>query len=101
MEYTLDIKKMISLFKEAENKEHDIFLDTSGEEYLFNILKRYYESDNILFGDIDMNSFDEDDIISLIDDKSYVLENRFRGAYKICRNFDEAAPKTLLTKKFF
>lgn len=48
-----------------------------------------------------MNSFDEDDIISLIDDKSYVLENRFRGAYKICRNFDEAAPKTLLTKKFF
>lgn len=103
MEFAIDLNKMTQSMKmaDADTGELDL-IETEGEQYIVdNIFKKLLNERAVRVSDIDFDAFEEDDIVNIIDNKLYSLENRFRGVEKIAKFFMGAPPITLSSRQFF
>lgn len=103
MEYTLDLEHMVSALKKADTvPEVPDFIETEGEKYIFdNVIAKYISKQPIYVGDIDFDAFDEDDIVSLIDDKSELIEGRINSLHNIVNTFAQMPAKVAAERKYF
>ena len=102
MEYKLDISHLRASLKRAD-AQPDVpdYIETEGERYIFDhIIKRHTAGKPIFVGDIDLDAFDEDDIVSLIDDKADAIDAHYSSVARIVAIFAET-PAKATSKRFF
>ena len=102
MDYKLDLPQLRASLKRADAQPTvPDFIETAGERYIYDhIITRHTAGEPIHVGDIDLDAFDEDDIVSLIDDKSDAIDAHFSSVAHIVTTFAEAPAKTT-TRQFF
>lgn len=102
MDYKLDISHLRTSLKRADAQPAvPDYIETEGERYIFDhIIKRHTAGEPIFVGDIDLDAFDEDDIVSLIDDKSDAIDAHFSSVAHIVTTFTETPAKTA-ARRFF
>lgn len=103
MELVLDITRLCSeLHNIGEDNGIRDFCDTPGEQYLYeNVVKKCVSGTELRFCDIDFNAFDEDDIISIIDDKDNEIDADLCAAVHFVDAFEKSSALTAKTKRFF
>ena len=103
MDYTLDLEHMVSALKKADTRPIiPEFIETEGERYIFeNVVLKYISKKPVHVGDIDFDAFDEDDIVSLIDDKSEFIEEKLGALHRIVDVFSKMPAKATRERKFF
>ena len=102
MDYKLDLPQLRASLKRA-NAQPTVpdFIETAGERYIYDhIITRHTAGEPIHVGDIDLDAFDEDDIVSLIDDKSDAIDAHFSSVAHIVTTFAETPAKTA-ARRFF
>ena len=102
MDYKLDLPHLRASLKRA-NTQPTVpdFIETAGERYIFDhIIKRHTAGKPIFVGDIDLDAFDEDDIVSLFDDKADAIDAHFSSVAHIVTTFTETPAKTA-ARRFF
>ena len=102
MDYKLDLPQLRASLKRA-NAQPTVpdFIETAGERYIYDhIITRHTAGEKICVGDIDLDAFDEDDIVSLIDDKSDAIDAHFSSVAHIVTTFAETPAKTA-ARRFF
>ena len=102
MDYKLDILHLRALLKRADAQPTvPDFIETAGEQYIYDhIIARHTAGEPIYVGSIDLDAFDEDDIVSLIDDKSDAIDAHFSSVAHIVTTFTETPAKTA-ARRFF
>jgi len=103
MEYTLDLRRMVSALKKADSESSvPKFIETEGEKYIYdNVIAKYMSNQPIHVGDIDFDAFEEDDITTLIDDKMEFVDGQICTLHNIVNTFAEMPAKVLTTRKYF
>ena len=103
MEYTLDLGRMVSALKKADSESSvPKFIETEGEKYIYdNVIAKYMSKQPIHVGDIDFDAFDEDDITTLIDDKSELIEGRINTLHNIVNTFAEMPARVTTSRRYF
>ena len=103
MEYTLDLRRMVSALKKADSESSvPKFIETEGEKYIYdNVIAKYMSNQPIYVGDIDFDAFDEDDITTLIDDKSELIEDRINTLHNIVNTFAEMPARVTTARRYF
>lgn len=103
MEYTLDLKRMVSALKKADSYSEVLsFIETDGERYIYdNVISKYMAKQPIYVGDIDFDAFDEDDITTLIDDKMDFVDGQICTLHNIVTTFAEMPAKVTTARKYF
>mgnify|MGYP000566972727 CR=1 FL=1 len=103
MEYTLDLGRMVSALKKADTvPEIPDFIESEGEKYIYdNVIMKYISKQPIYVGDIDFDAFDEDDITTLIDNKSDFIEGQFCTLHNIVNTFAEMPAMVTTVRKYF
>lgn len=102
MDYKLDLPHLRASLKRA-NAQPTVpdFIETAGERYIYDyIITRHTAGEKIYVGSIDLDAFDEDDIVSLIDDKSDAIDAHFSSVARIITTFTETPAKTA-ARRFF
>ena len=102
MDYKLDLPQLRASLKRA-NAQPTVpdFIETAGERYIYDhIITRHTAGEKIYVGSIDLDAFDEDDIVSLIDDKSDAIDAHFSSVAHIVTTFAETPAKTA-ARRFF
>ena len=102
MDYKLDIPHLRASLKHADAQPTvPDFIETAGEQYIYDhIIARHTAGEPIYVGSIDLDAFDEDDIVSLIDDKSDAIDAHFSSVARIVTTFAETPAKTA-ARRFF
>ena len=103
MEYTLDLGRMVSALKKADTvPEIPDFIESEGEKYIYdNVIMKYISKQPIYVGDIDFDAFDEDDITTLIDNKSDFIKGQFCTLHNIVNTFAEMPAMVTTVRKYF
>ena len=103
MEYEFDLKGFCTAVRESrENNFVDRLCDTAGKRYLYNnVLQKFVSGVPVRLREIDLDAFDEDDIVDLLDNKSNEIDKVLRGASIIAENFCKSKAITVKTRKFF
>ena len=102
MDITLDLKKMCSNMKDAEEQGELIIFSTPGEEYVYeNIVKKCVRGIPFTTGEIDFTAFTEDDIVNIIDDKSKEIETELTFVHSVVEKIHEKPALTSTLRKFF
>lgn len=102
MDYNLDLPQLRASLKRADAQPAvPDFIETAGEQYIYDhIITRHTAGEPIHVDDIDLDAFDEDDIVSLIDDKSDAIDAHFSSVAHIVTTFAETPAKTA-ARRFF
>ena len=102
MDYKLDLPHLRASLKRADAQPTvPDFIETAGDRYIYDhIITRHTAGEPIYVGDIDLDAFDEDDIVSLIDDKSDAIDAHLSSVAHIVTTFAETPAKTT-ARRFF
>ena len=94
---------MVSALKKADSESSvPKFIETEGEKYIYDkVIFKYISKQPIYVGDIDFDAFDEDDITTLIDDKSELIEDRINTLHNIVNNFAEMPARVTTARRYF
>ena len=103
MDYTMDLGSFVSDLKSLQHYDGiPSFIDTYGEKYIFDeIVKRCIAQRPIRVEDIDFEAFDEDDIVSIIDDKKQDINDEFFSAMSIVDTFENKRAIPVQGRRFF
>lgn len=103
MEYTLDLKDMVSALKQADPRPiTPEFIETEGKKYIYdNVIMKYISKRPIHVGDIDFDAFDEEDITTLIDNKSDFIVVQLCALHNIVNTFAEMPATVTTVRKYF
>ena len=102
MDYKLDLPHLRASLKRA-NAQPTVpdFIETAGERYIYDyIITRHTAGEKIYVGSIDLDAFDEDDIVSLIDDKADAIDAHYSSVARIVAIFAET-PAKATAQRFF
>ena len=102
MDYKLDLPHLRASLKRA-NAQPTVpdFIETAGERYIYDYIITYHTAGEPIFvGDIDLDAFDEDDIVSLIDHKPDAIDAHYSSVTRIIAIFAET-PAKATSKRFF
>ena len=102
MDYKLDLPHLRASLKRADAQPTvPDFIETAGERDIYDhIITRHTAGEPIYVGSIDLDAFNEDDIVSLIDDKSDIIDAHFSSVAHIVTTFAET-PATTAARRFF
>lgn len=104
MSMELDMNNFVSALKQAYDAtdEPPYYIYTEGEEYIYNeIIKKCISGETLYASDINFDAFDEDEIVSLIDDKGEEIYNDFYMVRNMLDAIEKSPALTVATRKFF
>ncbi len=104
MSMKLDINNFVSSLKKADDVSRELpdYIYTEGEEYLYrNVIEKCISGEKIYANDIDFEAFDEDEIVSLIDDKGDEIYNGIYLVSNIINTIEKSPAMTVSSRRFF
>ena len=102
MDYEIDLKKLVSCLKKDKSQPVPEYIETDGERYIFeNVIQKFASNSDITMDEIDLDAFEEDDITTLIDDKSDFIEDTICTVYNLVKTFSDMTPARTKTRQFF
>ena len=103
MELKIDIKKLCENLSDAdENNMTERICETDGERYLYeNVVKPCVTGTLLRKCDIDFSAFSEDDIVSIIDYKSEMINDALFTVANVADVFGKSKALTVSEHRFF
>ena len=99
----LDMRQFCAKVKQLPERVcRNMFAETPGEKYIYDIaVKAALEERNILFGSIDFEQFDEDDIVNFIDTCFSDYCKEIKNSEKILQQMGQSSVLTSDKQKYF
>ena len=104
MSMGLDVNNFVSALKSAYDATDDVpyYIYTDGEAYIYNeIIKKSISGETIFVSDIDLEAFDEEEIVCLIDDRGEVIYNDIYMVSNLIDIIEKSPALTATNRKFF
>lgn len=103
MDISIDIKDLCkNLAGATESDPAERLCETDGDRYLYeNVLKPCIYDIPLRVCDIDFSAFTEDDIVSLIDDKTNIIDDMFYTVERINTVIGNCKPLAVSERRFF
>ncbi len=104
MSMELDVNNFVSSLKMAYDAADEVpyYIYTDGEAYIYNeIIKKCISGEMICAADINFDAFDEEDIVSLIDDRGEDIYNDIYLVGNIIDSIEKSPAMTVSSRRFF
>ena len=104
MSMELDVNNFVSALKMAYDATGEVpyYIYTDGEEYLYReVIKKCISGEALYASDIDFEAFDEEEIVSLIDDRGEEIYNDIYLVSNIIDTIEKSPALTVANRKFF
>ena len=103
MKEAINLQKLCNALRHCEERnDDDVLFDTAGKRYLMEQVFPSLVFDRpLMVRDVDLDAFDEEDIVDLIDYRSNELDVHFCFASRMAKCFQESEALATRQPKFF